>query len=113
MESPFVNPSAAGFQVPDRPARPPDGGLSVKPSAVRRRLARARGEGGGVAGVGDGRRDATASTTAALLCGASSSTAGVEDGRRRGAMESATAALVKLLTPESTVKVGASVGTDR
>lgn len=93
---------------------------------MMRRRARARGEGGGVAGVGDSRRGATPSTTAALERGTasssmtaalergtvSSSTAGVSDGRRRGAMESATAALVKFLTPESKVKMGAPVGTD-
>jgi hypothetical protein len=43
---------------------------------------------------------------------ASSSTAGVDDCRRVGATEPATAALVKLHTPEPNVKTDALLGTD-
>ena len=100
-----MNPSAAGLQVPARWPRllvgeSADGLTSGRPRARRRRRAPARGEGGGVAGVRDGRCGTSASARGESI----STAAGVGDGRRDSTtLASATAALVE---PNSKTDVG-------
>ena len=82
LEAPFASPRAAGLHVPARVERLLDGVLgAASPKGIRRR------RGGGVAGVGDGRRRGEAG--------------------RAGATASTDAALEKLRTPEPKVKTEA------